>query len=152
MPQMTQEIIRAAIAGFEEQKRHIDDEIAELRAMLPGSNSRTDGNTPRATKGRRGMSAEGRARIAEAQRKRWAMLKGESGPATSPSTKQKRKRRPSAAGRANIVAALKKRWALKRVEGGKAQSKTSPRKKSAAKRAGRKAAAKAAPAATETTA
>src|ERR1043166_7313738 len=78
MPQMTQEIIRAAIAGFEEQKRHIDDEIAELRAILPGSNSRTDGTTPRARKGRHGMSAEGRARIAEAQRKRWAALKGDS--------------------------------------------------------------------------
>ena len=30
------QIINAAILGFEEQKRHIDKQIAELRAMLPG--------------------------------------------------------------------------------------------------------------------
>src|ERR1019366_6600938 len=33
---LTPEIITAAILGFEEQKRHIDSKIAELRAMLSG--------------------------------------------------------------------------------------------------------------------
>ena len=33
---LTPEIITAAIEGFEQQKRRIDTQIAELRAMLPG--------------------------------------------------------------------------------------------------------------------
>src|SRR5262245_63662915 len=67
---------------------------------------------PQTTK-RSTMSAAGRKRIAEAQRKRWAALKSTSEPAmTQP---PKRKRRLSAAGRAAIVAALKKRWAEKRA-------------------------------------
>ena len=37
----TPEIITAAILGFEEQKRHIDSKIAELRAMLPGGPGET---------------------------------------------------------------------------------------------------------------
>ena len=32
---LTPQIINAAILGFEEQKRHIDTQIAELRAMPP---------------------------------------------------------------------------------------------------------------------
>lgn len=35
-PKLTAEIITAAILGFEEQKRHIDTKIGELRALLPG--------------------------------------------------------------------------------------------------------------------
>jgi hypothetical protein len=40
---LTPEIISAAILGFEEQKRHIDANIAELRAILivvPGFQTR----------------------------------------------------------------------------------------------------------------
>jgi hypothetical protein len=33
---LTPEIISAAILGFEEQKRHIDANLAELRAILSG--------------------------------------------------------------------------------------------------------------------
>jgi len=36
---LTPEIISAAILGFEEQKRHIDANIAELRAMLSGDSA-----------------------------------------------------------------------------------------------------------------
>jgi hypothetical protein len=35
-PKLTDEIIIAAILGFEEQKRHIHTKIAELRAMQTG--------------------------------------------------------------------------------------------------------------------
>jgi hypothetical protein len=38
---LTPEIITAAILGFEEQKRHIDTKIGELRAMLPGGPAET---------------------------------------------------------------------------------------------------------------
>ena len=71
--QLTPELITAAIAGYEVQKAKIDDKIAELRAMLPG------GNTVDARPhGKRVLSAAARARMAEAQRKRWAAVKGES--------------------------------------------------------------------------
>jgi hypothetical protein len=56
------------------------------------------------------MSAAGRARIAAAQKARWAKLKGGNGDlmAAKPAMK---KRTMSAAGRARIVAAQKARWA-----------------------------------------
>jgi len=105
------EIITAAIEGFESQKARIDSQIAELRAMLNGRQP-TAAAAPQTTK-RSTMSAAGRKRIAEAQRKRWAAIKGASEPAmTQP---PKRRRRLSPAGRAAIVAALKKRWAEKRA-------------------------------------
>src|SRR3954470_21464094 len=117
MAQLTHEIITAAIEGFEGQKRRIDEQIAELRSMLNGSprtNTTSNANAPTKRKGRR-MSAEGRARIAEAQRKRWAAAKGEA--ASTQSAPSKPKRKLSAEGRAAIVAALKKRWAAKKPGG-----------------------------------
>ena len=116
MPQLTNEIINAAIFGFEEQKRRLDAQIAELRARLsPGSNgSNGSTRTPeRTVRKKRGMSAAGREAIAEAQRKRWAAAKGQS---IEPVAVKKPKRKLSAAGKAAIVAALKKRWAAKRAE------------------------------------
>jgi hypothetical protein len=40
---LTNEIIAAAILGFAEQKRHIDTQIAELRAMQTGASAGTAG-------------------------------------------------------------------------------------------------------------
>ena len=69
---LTTEILTAAVLGFEEQKRHIDTKIAELRAMLDGGNKPTAA-TPEPTKRkRRRMSAAGRANIVAALKKRWA--------------------------------------------------------------------------------
>ena len=71
MQTMTDEIINAAILGFEEQKRRIDEQITGLRSLLAEGTAaiNTDGVTGRP---RRKMSAAGRRAIAEAQRKRWA--------------------------------------------------------------------------------
>jgi hypothetical protein len=60
------------------------------------------------------MSAAGRRAIAEAQRKRWAVVKREA-VAPEPAPAKKAKRKLSAAGRAAIIAATKKRWAAKRA-------------------------------------
>ena len=132
MPQkLSNEMITAAIDGFEQQKARIDSQIAELRAMLPGTSAAPAASAAPRKAGRRGrgkMSAEGRARIAEAQRKRWAVLKGESeSPAAGP---VKKKRRLSAAGRKAIIDATKKRWALKRAEA-EGHKKPGPAKKAA---------------------
>jgi hypothetical protein len=109
MKQLSQGIINAAIEGFEGQKRRIDEQIAELRAL-------SNGHTPAATEApkKRGMSAAGRRAIAEAQRKRWTAAKGQ---AETPKVEKpaERKRVLSAAGRAAIIAATKKRWAAKRA-------------------------------------
>ena len=106
---LTNEIIDAAIFGFEEQRRRIDAQIAELQAMRTGRSQAAASPSQPA----RRMSAAGRKAIAEAQRKRWAALKGAT-PSESKPKKAKRKLSPE--GRAAIVAALKKRWAAKKKQ------------------------------------
>ena len=105
---LTAEIINAAILGFEEQKRRIDVQIAELRQMLTGTPTETAA-TPEAPKGKRRMSAAARKRIGDAQRKRWAESKKTSSPVAPAAAKPKRKL--SAAGKKAISEATKKRWA-----------------------------------------
>ena len=124
-PRLTNEIINAAILGFEGQKKRIETQIAELRAMLPSSN----GSKPETTvHQKRGMSAAGRAAVAEAQRKRWAATKEQS--VAKPAMKVKRKLSPE--GRAAIIAATKKRWAAKRAAA--AEPATKPAKKTVSKK------------------
>jgi hypothetical protein len=136
---LTPEIITAAILGFEEQKRHIDTKIAELRAWLSGGSAEPVSPSEAPKRKRRKMSAAARARIAEAQRRRWAASKNPSQPST-PAAAPKPKRRLSAAGRKAIIAATKKRWALKRAEAAKATARK-PAKKKTAKASGQAAAA-----------
>jgi hypothetical protein len=116
MPTLTKEIINAAIHGFEEQRRKLDVQIAELRGMLSGNSSSaaTPSAEPKVRK-KRGMSAAGRKAIAEAQRKRWAAKKVAEAPTAPAKQAKKKKRKLSAAGRAAIVAALKRRWAAKKA-------------------------------------
>lgn len=91
---------------------------AELKSLLSGTASpqgvgHGNGSPRSSAKRKSGMSAEGRARIAEAQRARWAKAKGNaeaSKATTEPKTKKKR-RKISPEARARIVAAQKKRWA-----------------------------------------
>jgi hypothetical protein len=76
MAKLTNTIIEAAIAGFEAQKKSIDAQIAELRGMLttkPESAEETPAKTTR-----RKFSAAVRKRMREAQRLRWAKMRGES--------------------------------------------------------------------------
>src|ERR1035441_10483590 len=76
-PKLNAEIIAAAIEGFESQKRRMDAQIGELRAMLSGG--RTEGTTtPEAPTRKRKVSAAARRRMAEGQKKRWAAIKAAS--------------------------------------------------------------------------
>jgi hypothetical protein len=87
MAKLTNEIIQAAISGFEAQKQHIDAQIAELRAT---QTSLSNGSVPRqSSTNKRRMSAAGRRAIAEGQRKRWAEKKAETTPAKKKSTRTK---------------------------------------------------------------
>ncbi len=112
MPKFTNEIIEAAISGFESQKQVIDLRIAELHAMLTGPPEASVAQTKR-RRTRRKLSPEALERIREGQKRRWAAARGELSVATAKASKPKRKL--SAAGRKAIVAALKKRWAAKRA-------------------------------------
>ena len=143
---LTPQIINAAILGFEEQKRHIDTQIAELRAMLPGDSAEPTA-TAEAPKGkRRKLSAAARKRIGDAQRKRWAESTKPSEPQAklaAPQEAPRRKRKLSAAGRRAIADATKKRWAA--FHAAKAAQTPVVAKKSAAKKAAAKKAALKAP-------
>jgi len=90
---------------------------ATLAGLIGGSASVTTApkvaSAPAAKAGKRTMSPEARARIAAAQRARWAKSRGTSkAPAASP---VKKKGKLSPEGRAKIVAALKARWAAKKA-------------------------------------
>ena len=104
---LTNEILTAAIAGYEQQKKAIDERLAELRQML-----HRNGTVPAApaANGRRPMSVAARKRIAAAQRKRWAAVRGQT-PRPGAKAARPKKRRLSAAGRKAIIEATKRRWA-----------------------------------------
>jgi hypothetical protein len=109
----TETMIAAAIAGFEEQKRQIDAEIAALRAIGKESGAATpaseSGKPPR-----RKISAASRKKMALAQQKRWAAKKqAVSEPEATAAPKPKRKL--SAAGKKRIIEASKRYWAEKRA-------------------------------------
>lgn len=89
---------------LKKEHERLSKEMSAIRAALSAF-----GTTYLDGAKRSGISATGRARIAAAQRARWAKLKAESGKqngATSP-----KKRTMSASGRKRIAAAQRARWA-----------------------------------------
>jgi hypothetical protein len=82
-PQLTQDIIDAAIEGLENQKRRIDAQIAELRTLGTKAEPESAAKRPR-----RKMSAAARKAIGEAQRKRWAASKGQATEAKAPAKRK----------------------------------------------------------------
>jgi hypothetical protein len=111
---LTNETITAAILGFEEQKRHIDSRISELKAMLSGVPAASAATPEAGPRKRRKFSAATRRKMKESQQRRWAKIRGESkasAPAAIPEP-QKPKRRISPEGMKRIIAATKKRWRL----------------------------------------
>jgi len=100
---LTDEIITAAIEGFESRKRRIDAQIAGLRVLLTGGPAETAATPEAPTRQRRKFSAATRRRMREAQQRRWANILGASEP-PAPAEAPKGKRRISEAG----IAATKK--------------------------------------------
>lgn len=78
-------ILQAALLGYQQQLDEINAKIADLRRRLggrsaPASSSRgAVSPAPRAPQKKHRISAEGRARIAAAQRRRWAAAKKNAG-------------------------------------------------------------------------
>jgi hypothetical protein len=145
---LTNEIITAAIEGFESQKTRIDQQIVELRSLLTDGSAKAaataDGTSPKSRK----FSAATRRRMKEAQQRRWAMIRGESkrsAPAKVPATP---KRKISAAGRQAIAEAARRRWAAVKAAKEKPElsaTKKVTHKKTFAKKAATKKAAVEAP-------
>jgi hypothetical protein len=113
---LNDEIVRAAIDGLTVRKTHLNQQIAELRAMLNGGSPQAAAaSEPTPRKGRK-MSAAGRRKIAAAQRARWAKIRGEPKPAAPAARKaSKPKRKISPEGLKRIIAATRKRWRLQRA-------------------------------------
>ena len=108
---LTNEIITAAIEGFEAQKQRIDEQIAGLRSILTGCVTETAA-TPEGTPRKRGKFSDAtRLRMREAQQLRWARIKGTNAPSTAVTVPAKAKRQMSEAGRKAIGEATRKRWA-----------------------------------------
>src|SRR5258706_12861923 len=84
---LSNEILAAALAGLEAQKKTIEEHIAQVQSLLGTAPKRRGrppkqpqqfgggGDIPTPFKKRRGMSAATRKRMAEAMKKRWAAAK-----------------------------------------------------------------------------
>jgi hypothetical protein len=73
-------ILQAALLGYQQQLEEINAKIADLRRRLGGRGSTpTPAASPRTSPKKHRISAEGRARIAAAQRRRWAAAKKNEG-------------------------------------------------------------------------
>jgi cell division septum initiation protein DivIVA len=90
--QFDSDILRAALAGYQQQLEHIEAKVAELRRQLrvgaaQAKSMAAPAAAPKRAKRSRKhrMSAEGRARIAAAQRARWAKVKRAKKPSSAAS-------------------------------------------------------------------
>jgi len=97
--------ISALVKALQKQRDSAQKEVDRLDQALTAvqglSGTKATKSAGRPTKKRRKMSASARAKIAAAQRRRWAKQKA----------KPAKKRKMSVAGRARIRAAQKARWA-----------------------------------------
>ena len=65
-------LLQMALIGYGAEKEKIEGKIRELRALLKGRRSPPVTAEPSKTGVKRQMSDEARARIADAQKRRWA--------------------------------------------------------------------------------
>ena len=91
MPRLTaapsRDILEAALQGLESQREKLDEQIAQVRAMMGGRTGRPGrppkvastqtASAPRNGRKKRTLTAEARKRIAAAQKKRWANFRKE---------------------------------------------------------------------------
>jgi hypothetical protein len=68
-------ILQAALLGYQQQLEVINGKIAELKRRLGGRSAAPTAVAARPPQKKHRISPEGRARIAAAQRKRWAAAK-----------------------------------------------------------------------------
>ena len=113
-PGVDNSIAEMAIVGYQSELERLSAKIVEIKAQLgqrgPGRpKTAATGTAHAGPQQRRTISAAGRARIAAAQRARWAAQKKQQAQPAKP-----KKRKLSAAGLKAIREATKKRWAAYR--------------------------------------
>jgi hypothetical protein len=101
-------VIHTLVSDLKSERNRLDKAISALE-RLPSRSSARRGRPPKAkqivpapSKKPRGMSAAGRRRISEANKKRWALWHGKSAPKRKPMSPAARKR---------LSALMKERWA-----------------------------------------
>ena len=102
------------------QAARLKDRITDLEKQLAGilgSSAPAASKAPAAKRGRKKMSAAGRAKIAAAQKARWAKINAGKPAKAAAKPAAKKKRTMSAAGRARIAAAARARWAKAKAAG-----------------------------------
>ena len=111
--------LQGIIKQLERQKTAIERALLALREVeVPATISQVEPATMLEVPARKGKkrSAAVRKRMKEAQRLRWAKIRGESEqPAPAMPEPSKPKRQISAEGMKRIIAATKKRWRLQRA-------------------------------------
>ena len=80
----TQEVLEHALIGYQHKLTQIEEKIADLRRQLSNGSkvqafNVTNHSTGTASKKKRVMSAEARARIAAAQVRRWKKVRAQKG-------------------------------------------------------------------------
>ena len=87
----SREILEAALKGLESEREKLEEQISEVRRLLSGRGTATKATRSAASSGngasprrggarkKRALSAEARARIAAAQKKRWAAFRKSQG-------------------------------------------------------------------------
>jgi hypothetical protein len=70
---LSNEILNAAVIGFEKQKADLSTRIAELKQMLGGGAKEPAIKAAAPARKRRRLSAAGRKAISEAAKRRWAL-------------------------------------------------------------------------------
>jgi len=95
MPNLT-----SVLSQLEQERNRLQSQLNSIQNAVKALSGRSASPT------RGGMSAAGRARIAAAQRARWAKVKG-----TKSASSTSKRRKMSAAAIARIRAAQKARWA-----------------------------------------
>ena len=78
----SKEILEAALQGLEAQRDKLDEQIAQVRAMMGGRSARASSTSPsepaegaKAGRKKRVLTPEARKRIAAAQKRRWAAFR-----------------------------------------------------------------------------
>jgi hypothetical protein len=108
----SEQIHQLASHGARARLAELRDEIAALLRAFPGVGRALQGGRPgppaRRGRTRRKLSAEGRRRIAEAQRKRWAAVKQKS------AGSGRKRSRMSAAAKQAVSIRMTKYWAERR--------------------------------------
>lgn len=105
------------IRKLEQQRAAIENALSALRELESPGTEAAPARPGRPPRRKGGMTPEGRRRLSEALKARWAAKRSGSAakPAAAKAAKAKKKGGITAAGRRKLSEALKARWAAKRA-------------------------------------